>query len=452
LPHCRPKFMDFCVTHFTSSVLTSARTILGSPAYMAPEQIASGQASARTDLFALAVMAYEMLAGRKPFEAEAIATIIFQIVNHEPPRLTSLQPSLPARYDEVFRRALAKDPSVRFSSATAFVAALGRRNRDTAIAGGSTGALSTGPAAETQDLGTAAGARRSWPLGQESLRTWPAMVFAALVAAGGALMLRDQLPLGASAALEVASDPLGAEVTVDGVERGRSPLTLAGITAGPHIVGVRLAGYSSAELRVALPAGRNPVPLRFELTPVAVLLLVRSDPSGATVEVDGRPAGLTPLEELSLPAGLHRVEVKREGYRAWSQDLEAKAGEVVPVLARLQAAGGSTAADLRGLGWVRQGDVVSAKPGVTPPRRLSGEPAPYPKQARAVAIQGVVTVELTINLRGEPEDVKVVESAGDVLDRAVVAAVRTWRYAPAEKNGVKVRMRIQERQRFEGGR
>jgi TonB family protein len=278
------------------------------------------------------------------------------------------------------------------------------------------------------------------------------MVFAALVAAGGALMLRDQLPLGASAALEVASDPLGAEVTVDGVERGRSPLTLAGITAGPHIVGVRLAGYSSAELRVDLPAGRNPVPLRFALTPVAGLLQVRSEPSGATVEVDGRPAGLTPLEELSLPAGLHRVEVKREGYRAWSQDLEAKAGEVVPVLARLQAAGGSTAADLRGLGWVRQGDVVSAKPGVTPPRRLSGEPAPYPKQARAVAIQGVVTVELTINLRGEPEDVKVVESAGDVLDRAVVAAVRTWRYAPAEKNGVKVRMRIQERQRFEGGR
>jgi TonB family protein len=124
---------------------------------------------------------------------------------------------------------------------------------------------------------------------------------------------------------------------------------------------------------------------------------------------------------------------------------------VVPVMARLQAAGGRPT-DLHALGWVRTGDLVSAGRGVTQPRRVSGEPAPYPEQARRMGLQGVVTVELTINLGGEPEDIKVVESAGEILDRAVVAAVRTWRYAPAETNGVKVRMRIQERQRFEARR
>jgi serine/threonine-protein kinase len=455
LPDGRPKIMDFGVAHLTSTVTTAAGAFLGSPAYMAPEQIATGQASARTDLFALAVMAYEMLAGRKPFDAEGITAVLFQIANQEPPSISSLEPSLPPRYDEVFRRALAKDPAVRFSSASAFVAALGRRNRDAAMVDGK-GASSATLArqvgsAETQDLGAQAVRRRgrsAWT--SLSRPAWPMLALVAALAAGGALALRDRL-LPPGAALEVSSDPVGALVIVDGVERGRSPLLLPEIAPGPHTVGVRLEGYAAAELRVELPPGRNPVPLRFSLTPVAGILRVRSEPPGASVEVDGKAVGATPLEELAVPAGVHRVEVKREGFRPWSQEIEARAGEVVPVLARLQAARGGRA-DLQGLGWVRQGDLASLGPGVTPPRRISGELAPYPRQARAIGLKGAVALELTVNTRGEPEDIKVVESAGEILDRAVVAAARTWRYTAAESNGVKVRVRIRERQSFEGAR
>lgn len=452
----RPKIMDFGVAHLTSTVTTAAGAFLGSPAYMAPEQIATGQASVRTDLFALAVMAYEMLAGRKPFDAEAITAVLFQIMNQEPPRITSLEASLPARFDEVFRRALAKDPGVRFSSASAFVAALGRRNRDAMIAdAGKAGASSTlarnDGSVETQDLRAAAAGGpgrllRTWA----RQPAWRAMTLVALAAAGGALALRARLS-PASAALEISSDPIGALVIVDGIERGRSPMVLPEIAPGPHTVSVRLEGHSPAELRVELPAGRNPVPLRFALTPVAGILQVHSEPAGAGVTVDGGAVGTTPLDELSVPTGIHRVEVKREGYRPWSQGIEARAGEVVPVLARLQAARGS-GSDLQALGWVRQGDLATIGPGVTPPRRISGEPAVYPKQARAIGLQGVVAVELTVNTRGEPEEIRVVESAGEILDRAVVAAARTWRYVPAEKNGVKLRVRIQERQRFEKAR
>ncbi len=451
----RPKLMDFGVAHLTSTVTTAAGAFLGSPAYMAPEQIATAQASVRTDLFALAVMVYEMLAGRKPFDADGITAVLFQIVNQEPPRITSLESSLPVRFDEVFRRALAKDPAVRFSSASAFVAALGRRNRDAILADGAkAGVSATQPreagSAETQDLRAAAA---GW--GGRSARAWvgqPAgrAILVALAVAAAAFAFRGRLS-PQSAALEIASDPIGALVIVDGIERGRSPMVLPEIAPGPHTVSVRLEGHSAAELRVELPPGRNPVPLRFALTPVAGILHVRSEPAGASVAVDGRAVGTTPLEELAVAAGIHRVEVKREGYRPWSQEIEARAGEVVPLLARLQAARGS-ASNLQGLGWVRQGDLARLGPGVTPPRRISGEPAAYPKQARAVGLQGAVAVELTVNMRGEPEDITIVESAGEILDQAVVAAARTWRYAPAEKNGVKLRVRIQERQRFETGR
>ena len=59
-----------------------------------------------------------------------------------------------------------------------------------------------------------------------------------------------------------------------------------------------------------------------------------------------------------------------------------------------------------------------------------------------------MTVEMIVTERGEPVDLRVVESAGEVFDSAVLAAVRTWRYAPAEKDGVEVRVRLRARQRF----
>src|SRR5262249_20862599 len=130
LPDGRPKIMDFGVAHFTSTTVTSSGELVGSPSYMAPEQITSSQASPRTDLFSLAVVAYEMLTGKKCFEGESIAQIVHSVVSVDAPPPSSRNPELPPRFDEVFRRALAKDPSVRFPSGSSFVAALGRRSAD----------------------------------------------------------------------------------------------------------------------------------------------------------------------------------------------------------------------------------------------------------------------------------------------------------------------------------
>jgi TonB family protein len=87
---------------------------------------------------------------------------------------------------------------------------------------------------------------------------------------------------------------------------------------------------------------------------------------------------------------------------------------------------------------------------VTPPQKISGETAPYPDPARRLKLGGTVSIEMTVTVAGEPAELRVVESAGEVLDDAVLAAVRNWRYTPAQKNGVKVRTRVRVEQTFSG--
>src|SRR5258706_1497738 len=121
----RPKVMDFGVAHLTAAVITASGQVFGSPAYMAPEQITRSEVSVATDVFSLAVVAYETLTGRKPFEGETITPILYGVVNTDPPPPSCWNPDLPRPHDDVFRRALAKDPPARFPNAGAFVAALG---------------------------------------------------------------------------------------------------------------------------------------------------------------------------------------------------------------------------------------------------------------------------------------------------------------------------------------
>src|SRR5258706_2517645 len=120
-----PKVMDFGVAHLTSAVITASGQVFGTPAYMAPEQITRSEVSVATDVFSLAVVAYETLTGRKPFEGETITPILYGVVNTDPPPPSCWNPDLPRPHADVFRRALAKDPTARFPNAGAFVAALG---------------------------------------------------------------------------------------------------------------------------------------------------------------------------------------------------------------------------------------------------------------------------------------------------------------------------------------
>jgi serine/threonine-protein kinase len=118
------KVTDFGVARVQSQQLTQAGMLVGTPNYMAPEQVQGLPVDGRADQFALAVIAYELLTGERPFGGESLATVIYRIVNDDPIPPRRLNPTLGAPVDSVIRRGLAKKPGDRYPSCAAFVDAI----------------------------------------------------------------------------------------------------------------------------------------------------------------------------------------------------------------------------------------------------------------------------------------------------------------------------------------
>jgi serine/threonine-protein kinase len=120
------KVLDFGVAKLATPLggdlpltTTVEGTIVGTPAYMAPEQATGGPADARTDLYAVGVVLYELLAGHPPFQAPAFGQLVAQVLTAPPPALPAHTPGgdrIPSAVATVVRRALAKDPSDRYGS------------------------------------------------------------------------------------------------------------------------------------------------------------------------------------------------------------------------------------------------------------------------------------------------------------------------------------------------
>ncbi len=112
------KVMDFGVARVSNSDMTATGMVMGTVSYMAPEYIRTGKPDPRSDLFAVGVMLYEVLSGRKPFSGDTTPTILYKIVNEPPDPIDfeSLQGISPA-IRMVLDRSLAKDPDARFQTA-----------------------------------------------------------------------------------------------------------------------------------------------------------------------------------------------------------------------------------------------------------------------------------------------------------------------------------------------
>lgn len=119
------KVMDFGVAKISNSDMTATGMVMGTVSYMAPEYIRTGKPDPRSDLFAVGVMLYEALSGRRPFSGDTTPTILYKIVNEppEPIDTTQLQGISPA-IKSVLDRALVKDPDQRFQTAEDFAKAL----------------------------------------------------------------------------------------------------------------------------------------------------------------------------------------------------------------------------------------------------------------------------------------------------------------------------------------
>ena len=110
------KIADFGIAKLNQGLMTIPGQVLGSPAYMAPEQLSGETADARSDLFSLGVILYSMLTGFRPFQGNSAATVSFKVVNRDPLPVTSFDAEFPAELDRMVSRAIAKDPAQRYQN------------------------------------------------------------------------------------------------------------------------------------------------------------------------------------------------------------------------------------------------------------------------------------------------------------------------------------------------
>jgi len=191
----RTKLTDFGVARVqdsdkTSVERTQAGTMVGTPAYMSPEQITGSQIDKRTDVFSAGIILYQFLTGEKPFTGSGAWTIAKKIIQEEPPLPSSLNNAVTQLLDTVVNRALAKNPDQRFQSARDLSVALKRalegksaeEDSDRTVAGALSGefaALKPGPAvakAPAQDSSRTSGSSTQASGSQEvELEFWRAI-------------------------------------------------------------------------------------------------------------------------------------------------------------------------------------------------------------------------------------------------------------------------------------
>ena len=109
----RAKITDFGIAKLTQSEFTVPGQILGTPAYLSPEQLKGATLDGRSDLFSLGVILFWMLTGQKPFVGDT-STVLYQVACEDPPPVTQLNPALLPELDRVVSGALAKDPASRY--------------------------------------------------------------------------------------------------------------------------------------------------------------------------------------------------------------------------------------------------------------------------------------------------------------------------------------------------
>lgn len=113
----RAKLVDFGIAYLQSADATGSGAIVGTPTYMAPEQITNGAISAVTDVFSAGALLYELLTYRKPFEGDSVHGVLYQVLASEPRPLRTVAPSIPASLERVVAKAMTKVPEDRFETA-----------------------------------------------------------------------------------------------------------------------------------------------------------------------------------------------------------------------------------------------------------------------------------------------------------------------------------------------
>lgn len=321
--HITAKITDFGVARISTQPTgsTMSGTILGTPNYMSPEQIQGETVDGRADQFSLAVMAYELLTGERPFQGEALPTLIYKIVHADPPSPHILNGTLPAEVAPVFERAMHKDRDKRFASCREFIVALEKALKAAPgwvpLARGSGGDLPTVDTPRSDEL-RGLPPPRPRP-GRDSDGAPPrdsrwlmwlgvALALSVAVAAGAYVWYGFTGYRPPEIKTETSPEPKQPEPTTP---------TPAPVTPAPVATEEKKGEEKRAEEAKTVPTPPQPQTAAQQVTPDSSTqwhtLSLQSEPAGASAVLENGRGCTTPCE-IQVTSGRHTVVFTREGH------------------------------------------------------------------------------------------------------------------------------------------
>jgi TonB family protein len=166
------------------------------------------------------------------------------------------------------------------------------------------------------------------------------------------------------------------------------------------------------------------------------------------VSIDGEKVGVSPVSGFRLRPGQHSVEISKEGYESFSGTVAVVAGKTASLEAQLEPiVVESTPTPEPAVDTTR---VYVEREVDRPPRKRSGKPSTFrPKLSRGETVS--VTISWVVDEEGRATEVRVLQSGGEKLDQALASAIRGWRYEPALKRGVKVKVQLTRKYTYRTG-
>jgi serine/threonine protein kinase len=131
----KAKIADFGIAKLNQAHMTLPGQVLGSPAFMAPEQLRGDGVDARSDLFSLGVILYTMLTGHRPFQGNSATTVCFKVVHHEPVSVTAFDSDFPPELAQMVARAMAKNPAERYQTGLEMALAIQKLRQNMTLSG-----------------------------------------------------------------------------------------------------------------------------------------------------------------------------------------------------------------------------------------------------------------------------------------------------------------------------
>jgi tetratricopeptide (TPR) repeat protein len=325
-PNGQIKILDFGLAKLGGSDMTRTGTVMGTPFYMSPEQVRGEKVDARSDIFSIGSVFYELLTDHKPFTAESMHAVLFQVLQNEPESVRKWAPDVPGILVEVVEKCLAKDSEQRFADGGQLRDALvAVRN---AIEGGR--ADSTSLAAEMPDGAQATVLER--PMVARSTRgpgSSPRLAVSGATALKKAPGPEQATMLGAAGTVRGATTRTAGR-TVGGATAGPAPSSRVPLYLGVGAVALALGGAGYFFLLRPTPAPPTPAPspgtanggLAKDLIATQLALARRQledkDWTGAMGQAE---------QILKLDPGNAEAERVRDSVRKAQADIEKAAGE-----------------------------------------------------------------------------------------------------------------------------